>query len=146
MGAEESGLAFLPEAVALSPDVQHVAVVQQPVQHRRGDDGVAEKLSPLPEAFIRRQDDAAPLVPSGDQGEERSGGVPVIGPDAELVHDEDLGSQVDPQSAVQVVLGPGLPEVFHQVVGADEVGPVPVLDGFLGQCHRQVSLAYSRRS
>ena len=71
---------------------------------------------------------------------------PVIGPDAELVHDEDLGSQVAPQSAVQVVLGPGLPEVFHQVVGADEVGPVPVLDGFLGQCHRQVSFAYSSRS
>ena len=31
----------------LSPDVEHMAVVQQPVQHRRGDDRVAEQFAPL---------------------------------------------------------------------------------------------------
>ena len=30
MGAEEAGVPFLPEPVALAADVQHVAVMQQP--------------------------------------------------------------------------------------------------------------------
>ena len=42
MRAEEACLPFLTEPVALAPDVQHVAVVQQPVQHGRGDDRVAQ--------------------------------------------------------------------------------------------------------
>ena len=78
MGAEESGLSILPEPAALAPDVEHVAVVHQPVQHRRGDDGVAEQLTPLAEASIRRQDDGSLLVPGRDQGKERGGRVPVV--------------------------------------------------------------------
>ena len=60
---EQPRRAFLPEPEALPPDVQHVAVVRQPVQRRRGDDGVAEQFAPLAEALVRYQDDAAPLVP-----------------------------------------------------------------------------------
>ena len=45
-------MAFLPEPVALTTDVQHVAVMQQPVEDRRGDDGVAEELAPLAEALV----------------------------------------------------------------------------------------------
>ena len=41
MRAEEARLALLPEPVALSPYVEHVAVVQQPVQ-----DGWAMTVSP----------------------------------------------------------------------------------------------------
>ena len=33
-----------------------MAVVQQPVQDRRGDDRVAEKLAPLAEALVGRED------------------------------------------------------------------------------------------
>ena len=57
-------MAFLPEPVALATDVQQVAVMQQPVQDGRGDDGVAEKLTPLAEALVGGQDDAAPLIPA----------------------------------------------------------------------------------
>ena len=59
MRTEDSGLPFLPEPVALATDVEHMAVVQQPVQHRRGDDGVAQQFAPLAEALVRCQDDAA---------------------------------------------------------------------------------------
>ena len=44
------------------------------------------------------------------------------------------------------MFGPTLSQVFHQVISADEVGPLTVLDGLEGQCHRQVGLAHSRRS
>ena len=40
-----------------------MAVVQGPVQYCRGDDGVTEQLTPLAEALVRSEDDAAALVP-----------------------------------------------------------------------------------
>ena len=36
-----------------------------------------------------------PLVPGRHQGEEGGGGLPVVGPDAEPVHHQHLGSQAD---------------------------------------------------
>ena len=69
MGGEYPGLAFLPEPVALATDVQHVAVVQEPVQDGRGDHGVAQQFAPLGEALVGGQNDAAPLVAGRDQGE-----------------------------------------------------------------------------
>ena len=68
MRAEDFGLPFLAQPVALSTDVEHMAVVQQPVLDRRGDDGVAGELAPLAEALVRCQDDAAPL-PSASSGQ-----------------------------------------------------------------------------
>ena len=53
MRAEDSGLPFLLEPEALATNVEHVAVVQQPVQDRRGNDGVAQKLAPFAEALVR---------------------------------------------------------------------------------------------
>ena len=62
MRAEDSGLPFLAQPVALAPDVEHMAVVQQPVQDRRGDDSVPQEFALLTDALVRCQDDAAPLV------------------------------------------------------------------------------------
>ena len=76
--------------------------MEQPVQNGRGDDAVAEQLAPLAEPLVGGEDDAAPLVPGRHEGEEGGGRFPVVGPDAELVHDQDLGRQVDPHPPVQV--------------------------------------------
>ena len=92
MRAEEAGESFFPELVALAADVQHVAVMQQPVQEGRGDDGIAKEFAPLAESLVGRQDDADPFVPGRHQGEEGGGRLPVVGPDAELVHHQHLGS------------------------------------------------------
>ena len=53
----------------------------------------------------------------------------VVGPDAEFLHDQDFGRQIHLHPAVQFVLGAGLPEVLHQVVGTDGVGvwPSPIV-------------------
>ena len=42
-GGEQPGLPFVPEPVALPPDVEHMAVVRQPVQDGRGDDRIAQE-------------------------------------------------------------------------------------------------------
>ena len=55
---------------------------------------------------------------------------PVIGPDAELVHDQHLGRQVDASAFGPGCAPPGLSlEVLHQVVGPDEVGPLAMIYG-----------------
>ena len=70
--------------------------------------------------------------------------VTVIGRDAELVDDEHPGHQVDSHAAIQPVFGPGLLKVVHQVAGAHEVSPVPVVDGPPDRHHCQVCIAQSR--
>ena len=62
-----------------------MAVVQQPVQYRRGNDSVPQEVSPLAKALVGSEDDDAPLVPGRHQREEGGGRLPVVGPDAELV-------------------------------------------------------------
>ena len=52
MGAEEAGRPFLPEPVALASDVEHVAVVQQSVEDRRGDHRVAQELAHSPKPLF----------------------------------------------------------------------------------------------
>jgi hypothetical protein len=79
-------LAVPAKPVALASDVDDVAVVQQPVQDGRGDDRVAQHRHS------------------------------VVGPDAELVDDEQLGRQVDPQPPIQPVVGHGPAQVLDQVV------------------------------
>src|SRR6185436_14371476 len=89
-GADEPSLLLLPQAIALAADVQHVTVVQEAIEDRRGDDAVAEDLAPLAEALVRGQDDAAALVARRDEREEGGGRHAVIGPHAELVDDKQL--------------------------------------------------------
>ena len=46
---------------------------------------------------------------------------------------------------VRVVLGTGLAQILHQVVGLNEVGPGPVLDGSQYQSDVQVDLGHGWR-
>ena len=51
MRAEDSGVPFLPEPVVLATGVQHMAVMQQPVQDGRGDRRVAEEFDSPPASW-----------------------------------------------------------------------------------------------
>jgi hypothetical protein len=53
---------------------EHLGVVDQAVDHRGGDDLVAEHLSPPAERLIAGDDQAGPLIPGGDELEEQVGG------------------------------------------------------------------------
>src|SRR5207249_3162611 len=53
---EEAGALLLAQAGALAADVEDVAVVQEPVEDRGGDHGVAAHLAPLAEALVGRED------------------------------------------------------------------------------------------
>jgi hypothetical protein len=48
-------------------------MVQQVIQNRRGQDGVAQKLTPFPEAFVAGKHDASTFVSGTDDLKEQVG-------------------------------------------------------------------------
>lgn len=57
---------------------------------------------------------AAPIASDRDQGEEGGGSVTDVGPDAELIIDQHLGSLIDAQPTVQVAVRASFTQVLHQ--------------------------------
>ena len=66
-------LGVVPHAVAVAPDVDDVAAVQQSVEQGGGHDLVAEDVAPLLEALVRGQDRRGALVAPVDELEEEDG-------------------------------------------------------------------------
>src|SRR5439155_10817112 len=126
---KKPGSFLLAKAIAFSPNVEHVAVVEKTVQNGGGHDRVTEDLTPFGESLVRRQDDAASFIARGDQREEGGGGHSVVRPDAELVDDQHFGRQVDTQPTVQSVLDLRSAKVFQEFMGSDQVDSVAVLNG-----------------
>jgi hypothetical protein len=54
-------------------------VVDEPVDHRGGDDLVAEDLAPGGEGLVRGDEQTGPLAASGDEHEHQVGGLGVEG-------------------------------------------------------------------
>lgn len=63
-------------------------MVDEPVDHRGGDGGVAEHFAPAAERLVRGDDDAGSFVAGRDELEEQVGGFAVEGDVADLVDDE----------------------------------------------------------
>jgi hypothetical protein len=81
------------EAIAGALDADDDGVVEEAVEQRGGDDGVAEHLAPFGKAAVGGEDHGAALVAGVDQLKEQ---VPAAGDDgevADLVDDQQLGRQ-----------------------------------------------------
>src|SRR5207253_10222494 len=63
-----------------------------------------------------------------------------------LVDDEQLRRQVDPQPALEAVLGLGAPKILEQLVGPDEVDTGALLDRAQPEGDGQMRLADARRA
>jgi hypothetical protein len=75
-----------PVAVALEAD--DLGVVDQPVDHGRGDHVVAEDLAPAAEWLVRGHDQRGAFVAGRDQLEEQVGRLRLEGDVADLVDDQ----------------------------------------------------------
>jgi hypothetical protein len=105
----------VPEAVAVTADVDHVAVVQEAVDERGGHDVVAEDLAPLLEAPIRGEDRGGGLVASGHELVEEHGAVAGDGQVADLVDDEERRVGERLEAVAELGGGLGLLERGDQV-------------------------------
>lgn len=63
-------IGVLAQPIARSLDLDDACVVQQAIEERGGDDGIAEDVAPFGEATVRGQDHGAALVSGVDELEE----------------------------------------------------------------------------
>ena len=117
-GADVLGheVGMLAQAIARALDLDDDGVVQQPVEQRRGDDGIAEDLAPFGKAAVRGEDHGAFFVAGVDELEEQ---IAAAGRDrqvADLVDDEQRGAAEEADALAQGAFAFGLGE------RGDEVG------------------------
>ena len=124
---------MLPHPVAVAPDVDDVAMVQEPVDERRRHDLVAEHVSPFLEALVRGQHRRRPLVPGVDQLEEEHGAVLADRQVADLVDHEQRGMRQHAQPPGQRSRGPGVGERVDQACQRPVVDASAGLGGRLDQ-------------
>jgi hypothetical protein len=83
------------QPIAGTLDLDDDRVVQQPIQQRGGDHGIAEDLTPFRKAAVRGQDHGALFVSGVDQLEEQVGAAAGDGQIPDLVDDEQRGAGIE---------------------------------------------------
>lgn len=117
--------------------MDHMTVMEQPVQDRRGEHLVSGKhLRPFPDALVRRDDCAGPFVPDAHYLEQKMGIASVQSLEPEFVDDKDPGRQVLPSFVPPggVLLVP--PETLQEVVGGKPRDGEDVLESLDSQSRR----------
>src|SRR3546814_744335 len=61
-GLHQAGTALLAQPIAVAADGDDLAVVQQAIEDRGGDDGIAEHAAPFPDRAVAGDQHAAALV------------------------------------------------------------------------------------
>ena len=137
---------LLPQPVALAADGQHLAVMQQPVENRRGRHVVAEHGPPLADRLVGCDEHAAALVPPRDQLEQqvrRAGRHRQV---AQLVHDQQTGPRQHRKAFLELARVVGPHQGRHQRVGGEEPDRVVPAHRLPAQADRQVRLAHAGRA
>ena len=88
---DQSRAAFLTQPVAVAPDGDDLAVVQQPVEYRRRHYRIAKHAAPLANCAVAGDQHRAALVAPRDQLEEQMRGVGLEQQIAEFVDNQQLG-------------------------------------------------------
>ena len=115
---------MLAHAVAGAFDLDDDGVVQQPVEQRGGDDGIAEDLAPFGEAAVRGEDHSAALVAGVDELEEQ---VAAAGDDGQV---SDLVDDQESEAAEEADLLAQGSFALRLCQGADQVGQSGEVDAF----------------
>ena len=103
-----------------------MGVVDEAVDERGGDHGVAEDLAPGLEAAVAGDDDRAAFVAAGDEGEEQVGGLALQRQVADLVDDEQAVALEAPEFVVERVAVLGRLEAVDPLLGGGERDAVAV--------------------
>ena len=118
-----------------------LGVVDEPVDHRGGNDFVAEGLAPPAERLVGRYDQAGPLVAGGDELEEQVGGFGFEGDVADFVDDQQRVAAEPGELVLQAAGLVGFGQAGDPLGGGGELHPVAGLAAVGGQAGGQVGLA-----
>jgi IS5 family transposase len=133
------------QAVAGSFDLDDHGVVQEAVQERRGDDRIAEDLSPFGEAAVRGEDHGALLVAGVDELEEQVGATGADRQVADLVNDEQRSPRIEADLLGQPPFPLCLGQCPDQIGQGRAVDTLARLDRGNTERGRQVALSGARR-
>ena len=103
-------IGMLAEPITRSFDLDDDGVVEEAIEQRGGDNGIAEDLSPFGEAAVGGEDHGAALVAGIDQLEEQ---VAAAGNDREvsdLIDDQERGPAQEANALAQLAFSLGLGE------------------------------------
>ena len=123
-----------------------MGVVDEPVDERGGDHGVAEDLAPGLEAAVAGDDDRAAFVAARDEREEQVGGLAFERQVADLVDDEQAVALEASEFVVERVAVLGCLEAVDPLLGGGERDAVAGLAGLDRQRDREVRLAGAGRA
>jgi len=133
-------VAFFESAgVALEGD--DLGVVDEPVDHRGGDDVVAEDFAPATERFVGGDDQGGAFVAGGDELEEQVGGLGFEGDVADLVDDQHRVAAKPDELVLKPADVVGVGEPGDPLAGGGELEAVAGLAGADRQAGGQVGLA-----
>lgn len=140
-----AGLALLFQSVAVSFDLDDVGVVQDAVEHRCSQCGVAaEGFIPLRKRKVAGQDHRAALVALGDDLEEVASLIPRERQIADLIDDEQPRAEnVVPKNRVVSLLSARGLELQHQIRRRDELRLDAGLCRGIPDGDREVGLAHA---
>ena len=129
------------ETIAGALDADDDGVVEEPVEQRGGDDGVAEHLAPFGKAAVGGEDHGATLVAGVDQLKEQVAAAGDHRQVANLVDDEELRAAEEPDPLPQGALALSLGQRADELGEGGEVDAASGLDGLDGEGDGQVGLA-----
>ena len=130
---QQPSLLFLPEAVRVTLNIDHMTVMEQPVQNRAGPTRLPEDRSPLTKAWIGRQDDGPPLIAARDEREEHMGAVPIDGDIAQLSDHEERWHGIELQAVLNTMVGIGCRQSGAAREHRGQQRSVPLLDRLQAQ-------------
>jgi hypothetical protein len=115
--------------------MDHLAVMEQPVQKRAGHHRILADLTPRTKALIGRQDEGPPLIAARDALEEHMGAVPIDGAIAHLIDEAELGHGLELHAVLQAIVGLGFRQGGDARERRGNQRPVSRLDRLQAQPH-----------
>ena len=92
---------MLSKPIAGAFDLHDDSVMEQSVQQRRGDDGIAEYVAPFSKATVRGEDHRPALIARVDELEEQIAAAVDDGQIADLIDDQQRGPAEEPNALLQ---------------------------------------------
>jgi len=127
------GCLLNPDALHIAAELDDQAVVDDAVDGRSCRQGVLEDLAPFGEDEVGGDDDAAPLVPLGQEGEQNLHLLLALLDVAQIVEDDDLEAVEAPEFPLQLIVPLGAQQATDQLEGGGEENAEAVLDPLVAQ-------------
>jgi len=134
------------QPIAGTLDLDDHGVVEQAIEQRGGDDGIAEDFTPLGKPPVGCQDHGAFFVTRIDELEEQIGAAGGDRQITDLIDDQQARSNQEADLVGQTALSLGPVEGLYQLGERTAIHTAPGLDGGHAKRRRQMALTGSRRT